>query len=344
MVGQRQDKVILAIDDDDCKDKILYDDKDYDVTLKEFANAGHLSKRLLAVHRTLKDSRYAPAYNLFVSNRALVTELFVLILVGLTYTIGFILSRRFATREIAVGNAHKIVTAEQHLNIFFELGFQQTILSVVNDSFMRFINNFYLFAHLPCSIAFLLWVFFYHKKQYYRFRNSFLLAHIVCILVEVLFPCAPPRMLGELGFVDTMLVYSKADLMTLEEAAGVNPYAAMPSMHFCYAFLVGSWGFALSKKLLHKTLFVCYTFVVFFGVIVTGNHFIADCLAALVINVAGYVVVSNWEHATKIVKHAASSVSTRPNYWWLYILIIFGGFATIIHLSLRAMAFQMQLN
>lgn len=189
-------------------------------------------------------------------------------------------------------NAHRIVSIEYSLGIFVELDVQRYALYAAHKMVISFLNNFYLFAHIPCSVSFLLWVFFYHRKNYYVFRNSFLLAHMTCIIIQILFPCAPPRMIKDYGFVDTMLTYSNSDLMVLEETAGVNPYGAMPSMHFCYAFLVGSWGMALSKSITRKILFAYYSIFVFFVVIATGNHFIMDCMVALIVNIVSYFIVS----------------------------------------------------
>lgn len=269
-----------------------------------------------------------------------VTEIIVISLVGISYSIGFLISNHFVTRELAIVNAYKVVLIEKYFRFFLELDVQSYALSHMSNWMILFLNNFYLFAHLPYSVAFLLWVFTYHNNMYYSFRNSFFFGHILCIITQILYPCAPPRMLGELGFKDTMIVYSKADLMTLEEAAGVNPYAAMPSMHFAYAFLVGFWGYTLSKDKLYRFLFIYYTCLVFFCILVTGNHFVLDCLVAFVINMAAYFVIMKWEYVRKIVKSMTTSVLRKSQFWWLYILLVFGLFVISFRIVLRLISLE----
>jgi hypothetical protein len=141
-------------------------------------------------------------------------------------------------------------------------------------------------------------------------------------------------MLSELGFVDTMLIYSKSDLMILEEKAGVNPYAAMPSMHFAYAFIVGIWGGYLSEQSI-KPIFPIYTLFVCFGILITGNHFIMDCIVSLVIILFSLAIVSTWTIFKKFCKSMCLVVARKPNYWWMYILLFFATFVVLFHTLLR---------
>jgi hypothetical protein len=271
--------------------------------------------------------------------KVVLPEVLTLLYVALTFTLGFAISQFVATRESAVYNSYRVVELENRLNVFCEKAIQEAFLSNCADFIVLAFNNFYLIAHIPCSVAFLLWVLHFRNEHYYLFRNSFLLSHTTCIIVQFLFPCAPPRTLIELGFVDTMLKYSKSDLMELEEATGVNPYAAMPSMHFSYAFLVGAWGYYLSNTTGRKIAFPVYTAIVSLGVIVTGNHFILDCAAALLINVLSFLIVSRWGDIKKMVQNDSVLAQENPNCWWLFIIIVFGGFTTIVHIITRVVFF-----
>lgn len=294
-----------------------------------------LSVDLNSIQRSIKDSKYSYIYNALFPYKPLFFEILILLFIGLTYTTSFVFSKYFATREIAVRNSYGLVNTEIRLGVFVEPNVQSFILSNSSEYFILFMNNFYLFAHLPCSISFLLWVFFARKKDYYVFRNSFLLSQVICITLSILFPCAPPRMLGELGFVDTMMVYSKADLMILEENAGVNPYAAMPSMHFAYAFIVGIWGVYLTESWTIKSLFVSYTLFVCFGILVTGNHFIMDCFASLIIILFSHMLVVNRKEIQNFCNVMYLAIIRKPNYWWMFILVIFGTIVIILHMFLR---------
>lgn len=274
-----------------------------------------------------------------IYHKALFNEIIALLYVTLTFTLGFTVSKLFATRESAVYNSYRVVDLELRIGIFWEKSIQSAFLNNAGDFLVIAFNNFYLMAHIPVSVAFLIWVFHFRNKQYYLFRNAFLLGHTVCIITQFLFPCAPPRLLSEMGFVDTMLAYSGSDLMDLEEAAGVNPYAAVPSMHFSYAFLVGTWGFYLTEGFYPRILYPLYTMMVTFGVIVTGNHFLFDCGISLIINVLSYLLVLRWKDIKQIVKRDSELALENPNYWWLFIILVFGSFSLLLHILIRTLFF-----
>lgn len=81
-----------------------------------------------------------------------------------------------------------------------------------------------MYAHLPCSILFLFWAFHFHLPKYYSMRNGFFIAHFLTILIEVLYCCAPPRLLKDYDFVDTIMLYSKKNLLEMEKTTGNNFY------------------------------------------------------------------------------------------------------------------------
>lgn len=96
------------------------------------------------------------------------------------------------------------------------------------------------------------------------------------------FPVMPPRLLpGELGFVDTV----RGDCAQSVWAAGrvVNQLAAVPSMHFGYAFMiaVGCGRVAWREKRVGLAVFsAVYPAVVLLVVVVTANHYWVDAVAA----------------------------------------------------------------
>ena len=57
-----------------------------------------------------------------------------------------------------------------------------------------------------------------------------------------LFPTAPPRLLPELGFVDTITDFSQVNHDSALVKIFVNPYAAVPSMHIAFALMIADPG------------------------------------------------------------------------------------------------------
>ena len=63
-----------------------------------------------------------------------------------------------------------------------------------------------------------------------------------------LFPLAPPRLLPELSFVDTQKVFGSNLYNQKSVVSLYNPHAAMPSLHFGCALLVGILAFSFDRK------------------------------------------------------------------------------------------------
>jgi hypothetical protein len=65
------------------------------------------------------------------------------------------------------------------------------------------------------------------------------LLNMWAFLIFIFYPCTPPRLLPEeLGFVDTVNLENAQSVWMSGQY--VNKLAAMPSMHFGYAFMIGS--------------------------------------------------------------------------------------------------------
>jgi hypothetical protein len=238
------------------------------------------------------------------------SELIIILVIYFTYEFSYFLAGRLSTTEHAFRNAYRIVEFEKSYYLFFELQTQQWFLKVSSETVILIVNAFYMYAHLPCSILFLFWAFHFHLPKYYSMRNGFFIAHFLTILIEVLYCCAPPRLLKDYGFVDTIMLYSKKNLLEMEKTTGINPYAAMPSMHFEYAFVVGVWGAILTEKIFAKILFISYTISVFWAIIVTGNHFVLDGIVAVLLIGIGQIIANQ---LSEIIKKKLQQIMEQQN-------------------------------
>jgi hypothetical protein len=196
----------------------------------------------------------------------------------LSFLVFYKISRFIAIgdEETAFKNAYNLVDFEKWLGIFNEVSVQQFFME--QTSVIEFINQFYMLVHIPATVVFFMWL--YHKKSdYYKFiRNGFLIANTLTIFFYITYPCAPPRMLNDLGFVDTLLKVSEVNLYTGVFAGLFNQYAAVPSMHFGNALLIGLVTFMFSKNKLIKWSVLFYPFLVLFVIVVTANHFYMDAI------------------------------------------------------------------
>jgi len=128
-----------------------------------------------------------------------------------------------------------------------------------------------------------------------------------------LYPCAPPRLLpASYGFVDTLKEISGIDFYTnVKRIYPPNPYAAIPSMHVGYTFIV---GFILWRVLNRKFSFVflLYPLTMWFTTIATGNHYIVDGLFGISCICFGFLIVELY--ACFLRKFDSSTYIPWPGY------------------------------
>ena len=146
--------------------------------------------------------------------------------------------------QSAFRNAADVIRWEKSSGLFVELNVQQFVLNHL--SLTKALNYFYMYAHWTVTPLFFVWLYRRRSRAYPYVRNAFFAANAIALAVFVLFPVAPPRLLSAGGFVDTLHKISDIDLHGGRLAGWFNPYAAVPSMHFGYALMIG-WSPASSS-------------------------------------------------------------------------------------------------
>ncbi len=105
----------------------------------------------------------------------------------------------------------------------------------------------------------------------------------------VLFPAAPPRLAGQ-GFSDTVTTSTGLNLSSDVLGALYNPFAAVPSLHFGYALIVGVAIAAIARNRVVRVLGALYPVLMLLIIVATGNHFVFDAALGAVVVVAGWLV------------------------------------------------------
>ncbi|KAJ4362503.1 hypothetical protein N0V83_010597 [Neocucurbitaria cava] len=177
------------------------------------------------------------------------------------------------TVNVARRHALQVIHLEQHLHIFYELSVQNWFLQ--HPFLMHWTNRIYSFIHIPGTILFLVWLFYYtttrnrldlplHNKPlgeadgspagpklYAARRRTMAVCNLIAFIVFTLWPCMPPRLLSDAnvpgavgkearsyGFVDTVHG-AEGESSVWTQNKFCNQYAAMPSLHFGYSLLIG---------------------------------------------------------------------------------------------------------
>ena len=120
-------------------------------------------------------------------------------------------------------------------------------------------------------------------------RNTLIAATGIALTLYVVFPVAPPR-LAALGFVDTVSRHTKVNLSSDVLGSFYNPFAAVPSLHFGYALLVGVTTAAIARRPVVRALALAYPLVMLLVIVATGNHFFFDAAAGGLAIGAGYLI------------------------------------------------------
>lgn len=192
----------------------------------------------------------------------------------------------------AFANARRIEAVEEALGVAWEQSLQRAFLAI--PDLMQALNVFYFVGHFVFTGIFFVWLYRRSWDGFRSFRDAFLIATAISVVVHWLFPTAPPRLAG-VGLEDTLLVLSGIDIGSPTSAAFSNPVAAVPSLHAAYALGVGIGLFRYGRSRLTRVAGIVYPPLVILTVVVTGNHFVLDAVAGIAVIGAGFLAVHLWQ-------------------------------------------------
>jgi hypothetical protein len=192
----------------------------------------------------------------------------------------------------AFKNAASIVSWERSTGLFVETSIQEFVLTHL--SLTKALNLFYLYGHYTITPLFFIWLYRRRRKWYPFVRNAFFTANGIALAMFMIFPVAPPRYLSSQGFIDTLRSISDIDLHAGALAGWFNPYAAVPSMHFGYALMIGLVAFFLFRNWPLRLVGLAYPALVFFTITGTANHYVIDALAGSAVIATAFLTVRTW--------------------------------------------------
>ncbi|WTW95023.1 phosphatase PAP2 family protein [Streptomycetaceae bacterium NBC_01309] len=164
----------------------------------------------------------------------------------------------------------------------------------IQSEWMRsFANQYYAYVHFPITVGFLIWLWVRHRDHYKWIRNLLAIMTGVALVIHILVPLAPPRMMP--GFEDTGMV----DGTSPYSGAGAkiaNQYAAMPSLHFGWAVVVAIGVMAVwcNRDPLRRAgskLIWFHPAITLLVIVVTANHYWLDAFVATLLLAIAMVIV-----------------------------------------------------
>jgi hypothetical protein len=188
----------------------------------------------------------------------------------------------------ALENARAIADAEREAGLLVEAQ-AQAALGPLHEA----ASVYYLVGFVPLLAGVLVWLFVRHRKLYGELRLLLLISIGLAGAIHLALPVAPPRLVPELGIVDTVGLDRDGSAF-----AGIpyNPYAAMPSMHVGWSLLVGVFAFRAAGGRLTRSFFAAHPVLMALAVTVTGNHFWVDSVAGVAVALAAPAALALWRH------------------------------------------------
>jgi hypothetical protein len=214
----------------------------------------------------------------------------------------------------AFENAREVISIERSLHLFIEPSVQTWATG--REWLIDIASWMYLNSHFVITTTALAWIYLRRNESFYFVRNMFCVAMGIALIGYMVFPTAPPRMMPEWGFTDS--VAQLTGVTGSDSAANVlyNPFAAVPSMHVAFSLMIGFSMIGMTRRRWVQALWAVYPLVVTFVVVATANHWWFDAfLGALT------AAASAWTARTLLAR-------ARPDVWAWRPLATAGGRAT----------------
>ena len=187
----------------------------------------------------------------------------------------------------ARAHAHWIVALERSAGVWIEGPLQHACAS---GAPAWLASNVYLAAQFVVVPGALVWLYRRAPRVYLALRDTLLATWVLAVPVFALFPVAPPR-LAHVGIADTVSSHAPVAL-TGRSTVIYNQLAAVPSLHVGFAVAVSAALAVTATRWWTMVLAWSWGPVVAFAVVVTGNHYLFDIGAGLVVTGAGFALAS----------------------------------------------------
>jgi hypothetical protein len=191
-------------------------------------------------------------------------------------------------------DANRIIHVERTLRVFYEPSIEQWAES--HGHWLLGVADWtYLDAHFVVTVGALTFIYLRRNDSFHLVRNTLMVAMAIALVGYAVYPTAPPWLMPQWGFSDAIRQFTGLTIGSGPGGALLNVYAAVPSMHVCFALIVGLPMSRLVQGTAPRMLWRLYPLYIAFVVVVTGNHYFTDVLlgaltAALAFGLASHPI------------------------------------------------------
>jgi hypothetical protein len=183
--------------------------------------------------------------------------------------------------SIALRHGRSVQHLQDALHLNFELSLNHFVAA--REWLAQFMNYYYATMHFIVTIAVMVWLFARRPHVYRGARTVLFVTTLAGLLGFYLYPLAPPRLLPQYDYVDTLVKFhtwgSLADPKIAEHS---NQFAAMPSLHIAWAMWCGISIFVCARRLWGRLLGIAHPVMTLLVIVGTANHFIIDAVGGAV--------------------------------------------------------------
>lgn len=182
--------------------------------------------------------------------------------------------------------AHRHGRSIQHMQDILHLNWELSINHFVaaNEWLAQLMDYYYATLHFLVTPAVMVWLFLRRPHVYRGARTVLVGTTLLGLLGFYLFPTAPPRLLPEYSYIDTVeMFHTWGSLADPNIAEHSNQFAAMPSLHFGWAIWSGIAIFICARRRWVRILGLAYPAGTLIVIVGTANHFILDAVGGALI-------------------------------------------------------------
>jgi hypothetical protein len=213
----------------------------------------------------------------------------IVLFIGAYWLYRLVRGEVYGEAALAYTHAGAIVHLERSLHLFVEPDIQRWALRT--GPLTKLTSWMYINLHFVVTTVTLGFLYLRRNSHFYFVRNMFMVAMGLALIGYVVYPTAPPRVFPELGFTDSVAAYTHVS-DTSSVNVLFNPYAAVPSVHVCFALMLGFSMARIVRRDWLRPLWALYPVLMTFVVVVTANHWIFDAVTgALVAAVSAVAAV-----------------------------------------------------
>lgn len=196
--------------------------------------------------------------------------------------------------SLAFGNGRFLLHLEQAVKLDPEASLDHWLAG--HPALGWIAGNYYDNVHFVTTLGLIGLIWWKFPERYRPLRNGLLLTNVAAMVIFWLVPTAPPRLLNPAVYVDIVgQSHSFGSWHTGTLATAANQLAAMPSMHLGWA----TWSALAAWRILPRRwwtwLVWIYPVVTAVDVMATGNHYLSDAVAGVVLFGMCQLVADRWQ-------------------------------------------------